>query len=99
VTELAVGYRRARSLWQDGSALELTQGSLEARLGFGADIRITETFTLSPLATLGVGVFGKVEFVDANGAATNLITRLDNQDSHGWFTLQLGGHFDLLGKN
>jgi hypothetical protein len=98
LTEVALGYRRARTEFSDGSALELTDGVLEARIGLGADIRLSPLFTISPTATLGVGSFGEVEWVSSDGVATDLIGPLDDHDAHGWFTLGLGAHFDLFGK-
>ncbi|HLV65184.1 MAG TPA: hypothetical protein VKY73_05205 [Polyangiaceae bacterium] len=98
LTEIALGYRRARADFRDGSALELTDGIFEARLGVGADIRINPHLSLSPMATLGVGSFGEVEYVSPSGVGTNLIGPLDDQDAHGWFTIGVGGHLDLLGQ-
>ena len=98
LTEVALGYRRARTEFSDGSALELTDGILEARIGLGADIRLSPLFTISPTATLGVGSFGEVEWVSSDGVATDLVGPLDDHDAHGWFTLGLGAHFDLFGK-
>jgi hypothetical protein len=98
LTEVALGYRRARTEFSDGSALELTDGVLEARIGLGADIRLSPLFTLSPTATLGVGSFGDVEWVSSDGVATDLIGPFDDHDAHGWFTLGLGAHFDLFGR-
>lgn len=95
LSEIALGYRRARVKWEDQTELQMTEGLLEARIGVGADIRINEVFSLSPLLTFGVGMFGNVELVDAQGNAYDQIGALDDQDSHGWLTLQLGGHFDV----
>jgi hypothetical protein len=95
LSEIALGYRRARSEWDDGSTLELTQGLFEARLGFGADIRISPKFALSPMLTFGVGLFGKVALVDQAGVAQNLLQGDNDQDGHAWLSLQIGGHFDL----
>jgi hypothetical protein len=98
LTEVALGYRRARTEFKDGSALELTEGVLEARIGIGADIRLSPTFSLSPMATAGVGSFGDVNRVSSDGVATDLIGDLDEHDAHGWFTIGLGAHVDLLGQ-
>lgn len=98
LSEIALGYRRARAEWDDGTTLELTKGAFEARLGFGADIRIDRRFSLSPMLTFGVGLFGRARLVSADGASTQLIQPGDDADGHGWFSLQLGGHFDLAGK-
>jgi hypothetical protein len=98
LTEIALGYRRARTEFEDGSALELTEGALEARIGVGADIRLNPVFALSPLLTVGVGSFGEVDRVSNDGVATDLIGPLDEHDAHGWFTVGLGAHVDLLGR-
>jgi hypothetical protein len=95
VTELAIGYRRARSNWDDGTELQLTDAPFEARLGLGADIRLNRWVSLSPMFTLGVGSFGKVESV-SNHVVTDQTGSLDQADGHAWATLTLGGHFDLL---
>jgi hypothetical protein len=95
LSEIALGYRRARSEWDDGSTLELTQGLFEARPGFGADIRISPKFALSPMLTFGVGLFGKVALVDQAGVAQNVLQGDNDQDGHAWLSLQIGGHFDL----
>jgi hypothetical protein len=94
VTELAIGYRRARSQWDDGTELQLTDAPFEARLGLGADIRLNRYVTLSPMFTLGVGSFGKVESV-SNHTITD---QTDQADGHAWATLNFGGFFDLLGS-
>jgi hypothetical protein len=97
VTELAIGYRRARSKWDDGTELQLTDAPFEARLGLGADIRLNPYVTLSPMFTLGVGSFGKVESV-SNQTVTDQTGSLDQADGHAWATLNFGGYFDLLGS-
>lgn len=97
VTELAIGYRRARSVWPDGTELQLTDAPFEARLGMGADIRLNGYVTLSPMFTLGVGSFGKVESV-SNHTVTDQTGSLDQADGHAWATLNFGGYFDLLGS-
>jgi hypothetical protein len=97
LSEIALGYRRARSEWDDGTTLELTQGLFEARLGFGADIRVSPKFALSPMLTFGVGLFGKAQLVDPNGNAQNVLEANNDRDGHAWLSLQMGGHFDLRG--
>jgi hypothetical protein len=97
LTEIAIGYRQARTRFEDGSKLELTGASFEGRLGVGADIRFNEWFTLSPLATVGIGSFGRIRRVMSNGAAYDVPGPRDTSDSHGWFTLGVGGHADLFG--
>jgi len=99
LSEIAVGYRRARMKWEDGSELQLTNGVFEARIGLGADIRINESFALSPMGTFGVGLFGRVRFVDENGVSSNVLLPIDDHDGHGWFSLHVGGHFDLARRH
>ncbi len=94
VTELTLGYRRARAKFGDGTTLELTDGILDARVGFGADVRLSRSFTLSPMLTFGAGLFGDVELVGRDGRAVDLL-RGNDLDGHGWFTLHMGGHFEL----
>jgi hypothetical protein len=86
LTEIALGYRRARAVWDDGTELQLTDAPFEARLGFGADIRFGKAFSLSPMLTLGVGSFGKVERVSADGIRQSEATYWDQAASHGWVT-------------
>ena len=95
VTELAIGYRRARSKFDNGDRIQFTDAPFEARLGVGADVRLNRMFSLSPMITLGVGSFGKIESV-SNGALRSETTRDDQSDGHAWATFTLGGHFDLL---
>lgn len=96
LSEVALGYRRAQSSWEDGTELELSSGILEARLGIGADIRISQFFSLSPLLTFGFGTFSEVNLIDSDGRKQDQIARQDEYDGHGWLTVQLGAHFDLL---
>lgn len=96
LTEIAIGYRQARTRFEDGGKLELTHASFEGRLGIGADIRFNEWLTLSPVAAVGVGSFGRIRRVLPNGAAYDVPSGRDASDSHGWFTLSVGGHVDLL---
>ena len=97
VTELAIGYRRARSKWDDGTELQLTDAPFEARLGLGADIRVNRYVSLSPMLTLGVGSFQKIESV-SNHTVTDQTSASDQADGHAWATLTFGGYFDLFGS-
>jgi hypothetical protein len=98
LTEIAVGYRQARTRFEDGTRLELTGGAFEGRLGVGAEYRFNEHFSLSPLATLGVGTFTRVRRVTPAGAGYDAVGPRDASDSHAWFTLTVAGHVDLLGQ-
>lgn len=98
VTELAIGYRRARSKWDDGAQLQLTDAPFEARIGLGAEIRLNKLFALSPMLTVGVGSFETLRFVK-NNTTSGVLGVNDTSDGHAWATLTLGGHFDLVGTN
>lgn len=98
VLDLAVGARRFRAYYENSTELQLTQAPLESRLGIGVDIRTNRKFTLSPMITLGIGSFGKADWVKDQYIQNALPTDSDRL-THGWVTLQLGGHFDLLGSD
>ena len=96
VTELALGYRRARAKYGD-SEIQFTDAPFEGRLGIGAEARINRFFSLSPMFTLGVGSFGKVERV-GGGSTQSQFSAFDQSDGHAWATFTLGANFDLLGS-
>ncbi|MBN1607331.1 MAG: hypothetical protein JW940_11905 [Polyangiaceae bacterium] len=97
LVEFALGYRRARALWRNGIELRLTDAPLEARIGIGADIRLSKIVALSPMVTFGFGRFGSAQWVDSRHNSVEVLDALD-AFGHGWLTLQLGAHFDALGK-
>jgi hypothetical protein len=96
VTELAVGWRRARAKY-DGSEIQFTEAPFEARLGLGAEFRLNEYISLSPMATLGVGSFGKIQRATGDVVQDQQGPN-DQADGHAWATLTFGGNFDLLGS-
>jgi hypothetical protein len=96
ITEVAVGYRRARTFFKNDVEYQFTDAPFEARLGLGAEFRLSRSLSLSPLVTIGVGGFGSVEAVDGQGRTRHLTGPFDEADGHAWATLQFGGHFDLL---
>jgi hypothetical protein len=98
LTEIALGYRQFRATFEDGTERQFTDGWLEGRIGFGADIRLNPMFSVQPLLTLGVGAFGDVEHVFPDDSSANLLRPGDTSDSHSWFTLGVGGHVDLFGR-
>jgi len=98
LVDIAVGARRLRVRWPDGTELQLTDAPLESRLGIGADVRISPLFSISPLLTLGVGSFGKAEWVQPDGTRVRAMPTGSDRLTHGWATLQVGGHFDLFGS-
>jgi hypothetical protein len=97
VSEFALGYRRARVEFEDGSAIEATHSFPEVRFSLGADIRISRLLSVAPMASFGIGGFSEVKWVDSRRNSIDLIGPYGARDSHGWFELQLGGHFDLFG--
>ena len=96
LTEVAVGYRRARTLFKNDVEYQFTDAPFEARLGLGAELRLNRLTSLSSLLTIGVGGFGKIERVDQNGHASSLTRSIDEGDGHAWATLTIGSHFDLI---
>jgi len=97
VTELAIGYRRARSIYENGDQIQFTDSPFETRIGVGADFRVNNVLSISPMATIGLGSFGTIETV-SNGQIRSATTPYDQSDAHAWATFTLGGHFDLLGS-
>jgi len=98
ITEVAVGYRRARTFFKNDVQYQFTDAPFEARLGLGAELRLNRMTALSSLITVGVGGFGSVQKVGPNGTALSLTRNVDESDGHAWATLTVGGHFDLLGS-
>ncbi|HKY35589.1 MAG TPA: hypothetical protein VJN18_06615 [Polyangiaceae bacterium] len=96
LTEVAIGYRRARTLFENGAEYQFTDAPFEARLGLGAEYRFSRLLTVSALATVGVGGFGLAERVSPKDELTPLTGGLDEGDGHAWATLNIGSHFDLL---
>ncbi len=97
VTELALGYRRARAKFDNGDQMQFTNAPFETRLGLGADFRLSRLITLSSLATLGFGQFGTIESVTKGGIRDE--THNAQADAHAWATFTVGGHFDLFGSH
>lgn len=98
VIDIAIGTRRMRARWDDGTELQLTDAPFESRLGFGVDVRLDENWTFSPLVALGVGSFGKVEWRKPDGTLEQaLVQGVDSPQSHAWLGLQAAIHADLLG--
>lgn len=96
LTELAIGYRRARTFFKDQVQYQFTDAPFEARLGLGAELRLNRMTSFSSLVTIGVGGFGSVERVGPHGTGLPLTHALDESDGHAWATLTIGGHFDVI---
>jgi hypothetical protein len=97
LTEIALGYRQARTRFEDGTEVQFTDSWLEGRLGFGADIRLSPMLSVQPMLTLGVGSFSDIDVVYPGGGSASMIAPGDVGDSHAWLTLGVGGHVDLFG--
>jgi hypothetical protein len=98
LTEINLGARRFRAQFADGTELQLSQDvPFELRIGLGADIRLSKHFSLSPLVALALGRFDTAENVNASGDASDALAEDDELATHGSLSLQMGGHFDLLG--
>lgn len=98
ITEVAVGYRRARTVFKNDVEYQFTDAPFEARLGLGAELRLNRMTSLSALATVGVGGFGQLERVQPNNSATPISKSYDQSDGHAWATINVGAHFDLIGS-
>jgi hypothetical protein len=91
VVDLGLGYRWFRESWADGTKLDM-QGLGETRIGVGADIRVADRLSLSPLFALSVGEFN-IRRIHGPGIAGSGIG--DYSDTHSTVTLTLGVHYDL----
>jgi hypothetical protein len=96
LTEVALGYRRARTFFENGAEYQFTDAPFEARLGLGAEYRLSRLVTFSAMATVGVGGFGLVERVGPRDELTPLSSTFDEGDGHAWATLNIASHFDLM---
>jgi len=96
ITELALGYRRARATFDNGNEIQFTNAPFETRFGLGADFRLSRLVTLSSLATLGFGQFGTIESVSHGEIRDEMHNAAAG--AHAWATFTVGGHFDLLGS-
>jgi hypothetical protein len=105
LVEMLVGWRRMRAVWSEakvpsGAPTELVMHNapFEVRFGLGADIRLSRTFSLSPMGTIGAGVFRDIDWTKPDGSRLNAIPPNADRFQHSTFTLQIGAHFDVAGK-
>ena len=99
ILDLAIGSRRMRAHWADGTELQMTDAPFETRMGIGADVRLNESWSLSPMLALGLGSYGKVQWVSPNGTVQAATTPGDVALTHGWIGLQMAAHADVFGSN
>lgn len=105
LVDILVGYRTLTAKWNrselEGDAPErlvMKESPFEFRFGAGADIRVHRLLSLSPLLTVGSGVFKSVEWESSNGNREDALAASDDYAPHGWFTLGLGAHMDVGGS-
>ncbi len=98
VLDVAVGTRRMRARWQDGTELQLTDAPFETRLGVGADVRLDENWSFTPLLHLGLGSFGRMQWVLPDKTIEPASAPGDVALTHGWVGLQVSAHADILGS-
>jgi hypothetical protein len=91
VLDLGLGYRWFRERWAGGYKMDL-KGFGEFRFGFGADIRATRSFTLTPLLMFSTGTFHDRDFTSPVLGQYSIPSY---GGSHGTVTLTIGGAFDL----
>jgi hypothetical protein len=91
--EIDLGYRDFHAHWADGTELALTD-SLDARVGFGADIRVNRWLSLSPMLVLGGGTFNTAKW-SGPGETGDAFTINDGNAEYGTLALQIGGHVDI----
>jgi hypothetical protein len=89
---VVLGYRDFHAHWANGTELHLTDGWLDGRLGLGADIRLARWLSLSPMATIGGGSFGTVEW---KGDVPQSDMALDDPGQHTFFGLHVGAHVSV----
>ena len=75
----------------------MTGGAFEGRIALGADLRLNEVFSLSPMIELGVGSFDRIRVVEPGGHGYDLMGAYDAPGSHGWWMFSIGGFVDLFG--
>lgn len=102
LVDMLVGFRVLTAHWdtEDPGAPErllMTQAPFEFRFGAGADIRLNPALSLSPLLTIGSGVFRSIEWELGDESKVDAVASSEDYFAHGWFTIGLGGHFDLFG--
>lgn len=94
--DIAMGTRRMRAVWSDGTELQMTEAPFETRMGIGADVRLSEHWSLTPMIALGLGSFGKVQWVYPDHSVQRATQPQDVALTHGWVGLQMSAHADIF---
>jgi hypothetical protein len=95
VAEIGLGYRDFRAYWQDGTKLSMTEGWFDARIGFGAEFRLSRWLSLDPMVVLGGGSFDSAKWSGPSKSGSAL-TPYDSGGGYGTVTFVLGAHADVL---
>lgn len=103
LVEIAIGHRRFEATWANGTEFLATDRFFNTRIGIGADLRLSEKFSLSPLLTIGGGIFEHAQWTFADGSTAGafssfLGTPVDEPAQHVPVTLQVGIHHDAFGS-
>ncbi len=101
LVEMALGWRRFSATWNNGTEFTATDDFFNTRIGIGADIRLSELMSISPMITLGGGVFSEAEWKFADGSRAGAFSGIgdgtaDRAAQHIPVTLQVGMHFDAI---
>ncbi len=101
LVELALGWRRFRATWKNGTELTATDDFFNTRIGIGADIRLNEDLSLTPMLTLGGGVFSEADWTFADGTEAGAFSSFlgvpaDEAAQHVPITVQIGLHWDAI---
>lgn len=94
LVEIALGYRKFTAQWESDAELELSDGFFDARIGLGADIRLSGALSLSPMIKLGSGTFSEATWKTTEGSGSAL-GQLDESGQYGTLMFEMGAHFDL----
>lgn len=109
-SDLSVGYREVSVSNSTGT---YTMSTIEYfKLGLGADVRLSNMLTLSPMATISTGVMtdasGSILYSDSPVAGQNIPlthptyqsgTSINNQAGYLVLGIGVGVHFDLFGSS
>lgn len=104
LADLLVGFRTLTVEWEAENLpagaperMVMNHAPLEFRFGLGADVRLSELLSLSPMVHIGSGVFRSIEWELPDGHRRDAVAPDEGLVAHGWFSFSLGGHFDLAG--
>jgi hypothetical protein len=94
--EAVIGYRSFETSYENGAVLVAKDDFLNTRLSFGADVRLSPLFSLSPMVGIAGGFFEDVHWKFADGETRSALSYYDDYSQHTVITLDLGAHFDII---